>query len=393
MSREVAVLHDRFPQVGGGERVAVEAARALDAPVYTTYVTPAARAELPDDVEVIPFRQGKYTGVVGSRLFAWRNEGLNPLEVLAVALDLTDAADALADYDRLLLSGPLSKGYVPSVGQEIYHYPHSPPRWLFDLYRERLAAFDYPVVGGLLRLYAELWRAFDKTRGTSVDHYVANSELVRDRIERFYGREASVVYPPVVGEWFAGDDEGYFVTWSRLAPEKRVPLICEAFAGLDEQLVVAGDGEQRPTVERFARENDNIDYRGHVDDIESLVGHSRAVVYAPRAEDFGLVGAEAQVAGRPLLGVNEGYTRTQVETGHGETFEPTVDAIRATVRAFDPAAYDHAEIQADARRYERDEFQRRLRAIVLGDADDGDDADESSADDEGEGSPTDTTVA
>ncbi|MFC6726467.1 glycosyltransferase, partial [Halobium palmae] len=74
---------------------------------------------------------------------------------------------------------------------------------------------------------------------------------------------------------------------------------------------------------------------GYVDHVESLVASATAVVYAPREEDFGMVGAEALVAGKPLLGVNEGFTRYQVEEGvTGRLFEPTVESVRETVAAF-----------------------------------------------------------
>jgi len=68
------------------------------------------------------------------------------------------------------------------------------------------------------RAYAKGWRALDKEANDYVDRFVANSELVRDRIRRFYDRDATVVYPPVTGDWRNDGDEGYFVTWSRLAP-------------------------------------------------------------------------------------------------------------------------------------------------------------------------------
>lgn len=359
----VAILHDRFPGIGGGEMFALEAARVLDAPVYTTYVHPGT--DLPDDVEVIPIRNDKYTRGLTRHLLAWKNEGMNPLETLNVAVDLTSAHPDLTEYDVVMESAPLSKYYVPTVEQTVVHYPHSPPRWLYDLFRDRMAALDYPLVGFLAKLYAKAWRALDKEANDYVDTFVANSELVRDRIRRYYDRDAEVVYPPVTGDWRSEGDDGYFVTWSRLAPEKRITTVVEAFAGLDERLVVAGDGEQREEIERLAAGQDNVEVRGYVEDVESLVARATAVVYAPKQEDFGLVGAEALSAGKPLLGVNEGFTRYQVEEGEtGLLFEPTVESIRETVRAFDPDEFDGEHIRSVAERYSAETFETDLRAVV-----------------------------
>ena len=359
----VAILHDRFPGIGGGEIFALEAARALDAPIYTTYVYP--ETDLPDDVRVIPIRNDKYARGLSRHLLAWKNEGLNPLETLNVAIDLTDAHPELTEYDVVLESAPLSKYYVPTTDQTVVHYPHSPPRWLYDLFRDRMEALDYPLVGFLAKLYAKGWRALDKEANDYVDTFVANSELVRDRVRRYYDRDAEVVYPPVTGDWRSEGDDGYFVTWSRLAPEKRIPMIVEAFAGLDERLVVAGDGEQREKIERLAAGHGNVEVRGYVEGVESLVARATAVVYAPKQEDFGLVGAEALSAGKPLLGVNEGFTRYQVQEGvTGLRFEPTVESIRETVRAFDPDDFDAEEIQDIAERYSAETFESDLRDVV-----------------------------
>ncbi|MDS0475776.1 glycosyltransferase [Natrinema sp. 1APR25-10V2] len=360
---DVAILHDRFPGIGGGEEFAIEAARVLDAPIYTTYV--AEGTEIPDDVHVFPFKQEKYTSLPWRPFLEWKNEGMNPLETLNVALDMTAAHPDLAHYDVVLESAPLSKYYVPEVDQRIVHYPHSPPRWLYDLYRDRLSSFRKPFVEAGVKAYAKGWRALDKEANDYVDQFVANSELVRDRIRRFYDRDATIVYPPVTGDWRNEGDDGYFVTWSRLAPEKRIDLIAKAFAGLDERLVIAGDGQQREQLEQFAARYDNIEVRGYVEDIESLVARATAVVYAPKQEDFGLVGAETMMAGKPLLGVDEGFTRYQVQGGRtGLLFEPTIESIRDTVRRFDPADFDPVEIRQAARRYEYDRFAENLRAVV-----------------------------
>ncbi|MFC6718633.1 glycosyltransferase [Natrialbaceae archaeon GCM10025810] len=360
---DVAILHDRFPGIGGGEEFAIEAARVLEAPIYTTYV--AEGTDLPSDVDVIPIRQSKYTSLPFGPALEWKNEGMNPLETLNVSLDLTDAHEDLAEYDVILESAPLSKSYVPTVDQRIVHYPHSPPRWLYDSYRDRLSSFTWPFVESGIKAYAKGWRALDKEANDYVDRFVANSELVRDRIRRYYGRDADVVYPPVTGDWRNEGDDGYFVTWSRLAPEKRIDLIAEAFAGMDERLVIAGDGEQREKLERMASMYDNIEVRGYVEDVESLVARATAVVYAPRREDFGLVGAETMMAGKPLLGVNEGFTRYQVRGGRtGLLFEPTIRSIRDAVGRFDPDDFDPIEIREAARRYEYARFAEGLREVV-----------------------------
>ncbi|WP_458206995.1 glycosyltransferase [Haladaptatus sp. NG-SE-30] len=358
-----AILHDRFPGIGGGERFAIEAARVLDAPIYTMYV--AEGVDLPDDVRVVPIRQDKYTSGISGEFLEWKNEGMNPLETLSVALDMTNAHEELATYDVLVESAPLSKSYVPRVEQTVLHYPHSPPRWLYDLYSERIKAFEYPGISFALKAYAKFWRTLDKEANDYVDTFVANSELVRDRVQRYYDRDAEVVYPPVTGDWRNEGDDGYFVTWSRLAPEKRVGHVVDAFAELDERLLVVGDGEEREKIEQKAKRHDNIEVLGYVENVEDIVARATAVVYAPNNEDFGLVGAEALSAGKPLIGVNEGYTRHQVVEGKtGLRFEPTIASLRDAIDRFDPDDFDSDEIQRFAERYDRATFADSLLNLV-----------------------------
>jgi len=363
MDSSVAILHDRFPGIGGGEKFAIEAARVLDAPIYTMYVYPGT--EIPGDIEVVPIQQEKYTRGLSRRFLAWRNEGANPLETLSVAMDMTDAHPDLVDYDVILSSAPLSKNYVPTTDQRVVHYPHSPPRWLYDLFRDRMSSFDYPGIRFVLKAYAKWWRALDKEANDYVDTFVANSELIQDRIQRYYGRDAEVVYPPITGDWRNEGDDGYFVTWSRLAPEKRIDLIVEAFTELDERLIVAGDGEQREKLERMARGHNNIEIRGFVEDIESLVAKATAVVYAPKDEDFGMVGAEAMMAGKPLLGVNEGFTKYQIEPDvTGELFAPTIGSLRDTVLRFNSSTFHKERIQELADRYDYKEFECDIVELI-----------------------------
>lgn len=361
--QSVAILHDRFPGIGGGETFAIEAARVLDAPIYTMYV--AEGTEIPTDIDVYSIRQDKYTSGISGRLLEWRNSGMNPFETTSVAIDITQGTTELESYDILLESAPLSKYFVPATHQWIVHYPHSPPRWLYDLFRDRMERVDYPGIAFAARAYAKLWRALDKEAVDYVDTFVANSELIRDRVQRYYDRDAEVVYPPVTGNWRNEGDEGYFLTWSRLDKEKRMDLIVEAFQGLDERLIVAGDGEHREKLEQMARGHDNIEIRGFVDDIESLVATATAVVYAPTQEDFGLVGAEALMAGKPLIGVNEGFTRYQAREGQtGLVFDPTVSSLRETIREFEPTDFDPEEIREFAERYEYEKFEEQLRETI-----------------------------
>jgi len=85
----------------------------------------AQGTDIPDDVCVIPIEQKVHARAL-KKIAEWKNEGVNPLETLNVALDMTDSHPDLTEYDVILESAPLSKSYVPTTEQKVVHYPHSP---------------------------------------------------------------------------------------------------------------------------------------------------------------------------------------------------------------------------------------------------------------------------
>lgn len=360
----IAILHDRMAQMGGGTQFALEAARVLNAPIYTMYVNPDW--EQPDDITIHTLQQDRYTTGLTGKLLEWKESGGNPLEGLGVMIDMAEASEELEQYDVILQSGSMAKSYLPAPHQTIINYPHSPPRWLYDLYRERINRTSIPGVGLVFRVATRILRALDKSANAHVDKFIANSEIVSDRIKRYYNRESGVVYPPITTDWEPMGDDGYFVAWSRLAPEKRMHLIVEAFQGLDEQLVIAGTGSEQSRLEDLAEGHDNIEIRGYVEDIQSLVGNATAVVYTPVEEDFGMVAAEGLMAGKPVLGVKEGYTQHQIEPGvTGELFDPTTESIRETVQSFDPDDYGTDVILDRAEKYSYETFAQELTDAVV----------------------------
>src|SRR4051812_27139733 len=75
-------------------------------------------------------------------------------------------------------------------------YCHSPFRYVWH---ERDSEFS--TRSATLRAprdwVIDRFRTWDERAAGRVDHYIANSAITRERIRRFYGRDASIVHPPV----------------------------------------------------------------------------------------------------------------------------------------------------------------------------------------------------
>lgn len=274
----------------------------------------------------------------------------------------------LRDYD-LVISNKSAFCHGVITAPETLHicYCLTPTRFLWDytgyVQREglgRLARWVLPPVLSYLRLW-------DKAAADRVDHFVAISQAVRQRIQKFYRREAIVIHPPVDTSRYtpAEGHDDYFLIVSRLVPYKRIDLAVQAFNQLGLPLVIVGDGRDRASLQAMA--GPNIRFLGRVPDeeLKPLVARCRAFVL-PGVEDFCIALVEAQAAGRPVIAFAGGGALDTVVEGKTGTFfyEQSPQALAEAVRRFDDAAYDPAAIRKHAERFDTTVFKQRLRQFI-----------------------------
>ena len=169
---------------------------------------------------------------------------------------------------------------------------------------------------------------------------VVNSLAVQDRVRRYLGLDAQVVFPPCdVERYRPGPEHGYFLSMARLDPLKRVEVAIEAFRSLPGQrLVVASDGVEAPRLRRLAEGAANIEFTGMVDEARllDLLSHCRATVCLSRDEDFGMAAVESMAAGKPVIAAASGGFRETVLDGETGVWLPPdpepEDLARAVLR-------------------------------------------------------------
>lgn len=215
----------------------------------------------------------------------------------------------LAGHDLILSSSHcVAKGVrVPSGALHIA-YVYTPMRYVWDLYDEyfgpgRASAVQRGVMA-LLRRRLQRW---DASVAARVDHFVAISRHVADRIQRHYGREAVVIYPPVdTARFRVGEGPGeFYLVVSAFAPYKRLDLAIQACNVLGRPLKIVGTGQDArrlrslagPTVEFLGWQSD--------EEVASLYRRCRALLF-PGVEDFGISPLEAMATGRPVIAYAKG---------------------------------------------------------------------------------------
>jgi glycosyltransferase involved in cell wall biosynthesis len=211
------------------------------------------------------------------------------------------------------------------------------------------------------------FRHWDRAVSPRVTHFIANSSAVKTRIERFYGRDAEVVHPPVRTEFFTpqGERGERFLFVSRLTGYKRPELVVEAFAELPFEIDIVGRGSLLGPLRRQATANVHFIEQVSDEDLRALYRRARALVY-PIEEDFGIVMAEAQACGTPVVGLSRGGASDIVEPGvSGWLIErQDVGELCAAVRRAAREDLDAAAIRRGAERFSFDRFRAEMSEII-----------------------------
>jgi len=353
----LAIVHDFLNQYGGAERV-LERMHELwpDAPVYTSMYDPRAMPSA--------YRRWDIRTSFMQR-FPWVTR--RHQQFLLFYPSAFESFD-LSSFDVVLSnSSAFCKGVV--TGPQTVHicYCLTPMRfaWNYHEYveRERLGG----LLRGILPLVMTGLRAWDVTTSQRVDHFIAISQAVADRIRKYYRRDSAIIYPPVDTDAFTPSDEvdDYYLVVSRLIPYKRIDVAVDAFNQLGLPLWIVGDGRDRGALERRARSN--IRFLGRLPDAEvkRLIARCRAFIF-PGEEDFGITPLEAQAAGRPVIAyAGGGALETVVEGETGVFFHPqTPEALVEAVRRFDALAVKGESLRRHAARFGVAVFKQQLASFV-----------------------------
>ncbi len=364
----VAVVHHWFVTRGGGERVA-ECIAALfpEAEMFTLLARPEG---IPRSLGSRSLHTSCLQRVPGASRF---HRHLLPFYPEAVAsLDLR-GFDLVLSSD----SGPV-KGVQLSPGAVHICYCHSPMRYLwdgFEVYREAMGT----VTRAVFTATAGRVRRWDARAAAGVTQFIANSHYVADRIQRAYGREATVLHPPIdlhraaVVTGLAPED--HYLCAGRLVAYKRTDLLIEACAQLGRPLRIAGTGPEEADLRRIAAASGAaVTFLGELTD-EALwaeYARCRALLFAAD-EDFGMVPLEAQACGRPVIAFGAGGSLETVKgtgpnaTGAYFTEQTPASAAKAIAEweRSGEAWFRSEDARSWAAQFATPLFLERYRALVL----------------------------
>ncbi len=355
----VAISHDWIFSSRGAERVLGEFCRGLEPTrIYTLFADPERIPEWLADHSVYTSRLGRLPGV--QRYYRY----LLPYFPRALQSLSVGCADLLLSVSHSVAKSVPREPSIPHVC-----YCLTPMRYLWEpeVYGPLLRR---SIRGRLLKIISGRLKAWDLATAGNVDHFVAISKTVQQRIARIYGRRSDLIYPGVdLDRYRPGPErrDDYYLVVSALVPQKRIDLAVAAFAQSGRKLVVVGEGPVAAALRR--RGGDSIHFLGRAGDpeIRGLYRRARALIF-PGIEDFGLVPVEAQACGCPVIAFGEGgATETVVEGESGFFFrEACGESLNEAIRRFEKASLDPRKIVASASRFSMKRFRSQWRSFLNG---------------------------
>ena len=350
---DVIVCQDWMDASGGAERVLVEVVRALP-DVSRVYVLRIKGDRSATRHLGIPVTQS----VLGA---SWLPD--NIFNYLLPLMPLVWRFLPVGDARMVFTSSYATVNSIPRRGGvDRVSYCHTPMRYAWEPKLE--SGRVPPIVRPLLGPVSSLLRRRDRQWSTNVDHYITNSQFVAERIQRAYGREAEVLWPPVRTDiWTPGDGDHKrtgFLAIGRLVPYKRFDIAIRAANESGATLTVVGAGPERERLESIA--GPTVGFFGSVDDHElSELYRSSVALIFPGIEDFGIVALEAQASGTPVIGARAGgLLETVIDGVTGALVAQDVSEIAGAMRCVDAATFSPDDCRKNATRFDRKRFVEKL---------------------------------
>lgn len=354
---KVALLHDYLNQAGGAERVLLALTKLYpEAPIFTLVHDAKHLSGFNDKVIKTSFLQ-KMPG--SQSHIRWY------LPLMPTAVEQLN----LNDFDVVISSSSaLIKGVITQPQTMHICYCHTPTRYLWsEAHSYAKEIKEGRLIKHFLPFMLNRLRAWDQLASQRVDHFIANSKFVAQRIKNYYHRSSEVIYPPVDTENFYISPElgNYYLAVSRLKPYKKVDLVVKAFNKLNLPLKIIGAGEEEARLRQMAKPN--IEFLGPVSEEKKREYFSKCLAFInPQEEDWGITPIEAMASGRPVIAYGKGgVLETVLDGSTGKFFdEQSWEALIDTVLKFKPRDYDPQLIKNHAEQFNTKNFYDKMKNFV-----------------------------
>lgn len=363
---KIALVHDYIKEYGGAERVLrVLADMFPKAPIYTAFF-------VKNSVAYKKFSDRK----IFESKWGWLIKHWNLYSPLRFLLPSIWRSIDLSGYDLVITScsGYVARGFKKGPKTKVIAYCHTPPKFLYG-YQTSIDWQRYWPVRVYGIIINHFIRIFDFESAQEVDAWIANSKNVQERIEKFYRREAKVIYPPIEVRQFINAakiavKEDYFFIASRLVGGKGLSEAAEAVSSLGLNLKIAGEAAGYARVKRELEniKKDCVELLGRVPDnkLYSLYAKAKGFIALEKDVDFGMTPVEAMAAGTATIALaSGGYRETVVDGETGILIKDrNKEAIRDAIEKFNRTKWNKKRLQERAKKFSKERFVREIKKFV-----------------------------
>lgn len=374
---KIAIVHDYIKEYGGAERV-LEALHEVfpDAPIYTTIYLPTFLGPHKERfknfniktsfLQFIPFNEKLISPFRLLSSFAFKGFNFSKFDVV-----ITSA------------TGAYFPNSINKKNAKLVCYCHTPPRYLYGYHTARnwKKNLIFRILGTTANHFL---RMEDSKASENVDYYIANSEEVRTRINKFYRKDAKVIYPPVdigintdMKQIYTDKDQrksvqnlckSYYLAGGRLARAKGIDVVIKAFNENKKPLKIFGRGFAGTEEELKKLAKENIEFVREVSDEEKLdlMKNAKAFIFASFDEDFGITPVEAMGVGTSVIAFKSGGVKETVVNEKTGLFydKNSPEELNKAVQIFEKMKIDPQDCINQAEKFSKERFKKEIKEFV-----------------------------
>lgn len=355
---KVALVYDRINKWGGAERVLLSLHKIFPkAPIFTSVYNKktALWAEVFD---------------VKTSFLQKMPKAKTSHEILAPLMPIAFESFGFDDYDLVIsVTSEAAKGIITKDKTLHICYCLTPTRYLWSGYEDY---FKNSLLKTLSKPAVSYLRRWDKIASKRPDTLVSISKEVKERIKKYYDRDSFLIHPPMTliknktgNRTGLKKEKDFYLIVSRLVSYKKIDIAIKAFNYLKYPLKIVGIGSEEKNLKKLA--GPNIEFLGRLtdDELSFYYKNCKALIF-PGIEDFGLVMAEAQSFGKPVIAYKGGGALDIIKEGiTGEFFkEQSPFSLKKVLENVNNKRYNTKLLQFSSKKFSEDNFDRKLEKLI-----------------------------
>lgn len=357
---KIAIIADWLTNQGGAEKVVYDIHKVFpDAPIYTSIYNSEKLPQFKNADIRTSFLQNFPLAKDKHQLY---------LALMPYAFESFD----LSEYDIVISSSfACAKGIITAPETTHICYCHNPMRYIWDESHQYIKEHNFnPILKLIAKPFLHKIRIWDRVTADRVDHFIANSEFVAKRINKYYQRKATVINPGIEFTYekpkIKEKKENYYLAAGRIKAFKRFDLLIETFNETKQNLKIVGTGEDLERLKKL-NTNPNTEFLGFVsnNELSRLFTNARGFLF-PQAEDFGITPVEAQYFGCPVIAYGKGGSlETVIQNKTGIFFyEQNTESLKNALLEFENTYFDYESINQHANNFSSEIFRKKIADFV-----------------------------